>query len=219
MHIPWIDIHTHTFRQESGVLSVYNVIYGNEKKRSPISFSIGVHPWYIPGEIDWKRLEDIVARPECLAVGEIGMDRIKSNESQERQEAVFLAQVELANRYGKPVIIHCVRCFDRLSALRKYGRTPWIIHGFDKKDTLMRQLIAQGFWLSFGKALLSNDNQAFVRSVERVDLDKIFFETDDSDRDIRDIYAAFARMRGISPENLRERVFDNFRRVFKNSVI
>ena len=83
-------------------------------------FSAGLHPWDVTGhdEEAFRNLEELIAKPQVLAVGECGFDTLKGP-SHELQEQAFVRQVELSERYGKPMILHVVRDFDSVIRLRK----------------------------------------------------------------------------------------------------
>lgn len=54
------------------------------------------------------RLEELAASPRCIAVGEIGLDYYHvDNPEPEIQKRAFIAQMEIAARARKPILIHC----------------------------------------------------------------------------------------------------------------
>ena len=115
--------------------------------------SVGLHPWDVAD--DWKkqieRLRLDLQLPNVVAVGECGLDAVKGPDMNLQTEA-FSAQILLAEEYGKPLIIHCVRAFDKLLQLhKKYNpQSLWIVHGFRGKPQLAEQLLSSGIRLSFG---------------------------------------------------------------------
>ena len=67
-----------------------------------IMCSFGSHPK--ERVVDWRRLEQLIRRPDCVAVGECGLDHtVKDNR---RQEVNFKRQLVLALKYQKPVVLH-----------------------------------------------------------------------------------------------------------------
>lgn len=115
-------------------------------------YSIGIHPWDTPATADaLRQLEEAVKTdPRVVAIGEAGLDKLRGAPLDE-QERVFEAQIELAERLGLPLIIHCVRALDRLLRLRKrHPSGQWILHGFRGGEATARQLLDAGIDLSFG---------------------------------------------------------------------
>lgn len=141
-------------------------------------YAAGIHPWWVAQEdfsleAHLSGLRRLLQQPEVVEIGECGFDSVLTGcDGQkpaplERQEEVFVAQVELSETFGRPMTIHCVRCFDRLLRLRKELRPTqrWTIHGFRGKPSLARQLLAAGFDLSFGP--LRNEESYALTPPER----------------------------------------------------
>lgn len=117
-------------------------------------YSVGIHPWdtaTTPTESDYDRLARLAADPRVAAIGETGLDALRGAPASV-QEEVFRRHVELSERLGKFLIIHCVRRYGRIMELKRELRPsqPWIIHGFRGKPELARQLVAAGFGISLG---------------------------------------------------------------------
>ena len=89
---------------------------------------------------------------------------------------------------------------------------PWIYHGFSKKN-ILSEVLQEGIYVSFGHYLL-NDFKILEASLDKP-LDKIFFETDDKQVEIEQIYSAFSKAKQITLQELKEIQFENFKRVFK----
>lgn len=111
-------------------------------------YSAGIHPWQA-AEADekvWQWLQQVLAHPQTVAMGECGYDKLRGTGN---QLEVFEKQLELAA--DKPVILHWVGAYDKLLQLRrKYPQQQWILHGFRGKQALARQLLSAGIDLSFG---------------------------------------------------------------------
>lgn len=180
--------------------------------------SIGLHPWYLEPDAWEKELEQLrslAQKENMLAIGECGLDKITET-PWELQLQAFKVQIDLANEVRKPLIIHCVRAFEELLHVfrEKAPQVPVIIHGFHKKTAVAEKLLAAGFYLSFGKALLANDtaHEAFLHTPE----DRFFLETDDADINIAEIYKAAAILRKTSEETIILRAQSNFQKVFRS---
>ena len=168
-----IDIHTHILPEVPGTALVC-IGCGPMPSAQGHYFSAGLHPWDVTAndEEKFRALEDLIANPLVLAVGECGFDALKGP-SHELQEQAFIRQEELSERYAKPMILHVVRDFDSVIRLRKTLKPtqPWLIHGFRGNSTQMNQLYAQGILVSFGQ----NHNPESIRQVPS---DRLFLETD-----------------------------------------
>lgn len=138
---------------------------------------MGVHPWNI-NSTDLNsaihELEISASNSNVIAIGEIGLDRIIETPLF-IQEDVLQKQLLIAEKYNKPVIIHCVKCFSELISIRKkrQPKLPWIIHDFRKNNQIAEDLIALGCYLSFGKALLTNKKLQSV--FQSLPINKLFF--------------------------------------------
>jgi TatD DNase family protein len=216
--VPLVDIHSHGQSRNPGI-RILDASRGEPLVDLPSQeyLSVGLHPWLDPAlatEAAFARLAAEAAQARVLAVGECGLDRLV-NTPLSVQAAIFSEHIRIAEGLGKPLVIHCVRAFDELARLVKSlkPKVPMILHGFNNRAEIARLLLRQGFYLSFGRALLnpgSGASQAFVDCPR----ERIFLETDDSAVGIEAIYGAASRLGRINPEALRQALFDNFRRVF-----
>lgn len=213
----FFNLHTHQFSNQLDVVELVNQ-YPQEFDAAIPYFSIGIHPLYIDEnrlESDFQILEQKLALPECLALGECGLDK-RAETSFEVQQSVFERQLAFAEKHRKPVVIHCVAAFQELIEIKKRLKisVPMIIHGFSKKVELAKQLIDNGFYVSFGKNLLRNPElESVFKSIPN---DRFFLETDTIEEGIEDVYALAAKYKEIELSELREIVNNNYNTVFKN---
>lgn len=209
------NLHTHSARHQENVVEVVNQ-YPHEFDASIPLYSIGIHPWYIVEErieADLEVIENKMQRKNCLAFGECGLDK-RIEIPIELQQSVFEKQLLLAQKYNKPVVLHCVAAFDELIAIKKKLKitVPMIVHGFSKSEQLAQQLISNGFYISFGKYLLLNpDLETAFKSVPQ---DKFFLETDTVNEGIEAVYEVAAKYKGVAVSEIQEIVNRNFNTVF-----
>jgi TatD DNase family protein len=208
------NLHTHqsTNQKYTEIVNVYPWEYHENDKY----MSIGIHPWYIDEQRlaeDLKTIENQMSNPKFMAIGECGLDK-RIEIPFTLQEEIFKQQLQLAQQYKKPVIIHCVNTYQEVMVLKKSLKItiPLIIHGFSKGLTLANDLIANGFYLSFGKYLLLNDDLGQV--LKLLPLDKCFLETDNSQFSLDEIYDKASEILNIDKNNLIERQKNNFEKVF-----
>lgn len=180
------DIHTHVPGRPNSILSispseVEGICASNaqlpEKERQ--YYSLQLHPWYVQSEADIEEFVRCAYQhhddPQLVAIGECGLDGLCATPLS-LQEQAFLAALQVAQQLQLPVIIHCVRHWDRLLALTtslKWSQDcPLIIHGFRKGPQLALQLLNAGFSLSLGLHY-NHDVPALIPS------DRLYHETDE----------------------------------------
>lgn len=106
------------------------------------------------------------------------------------------------------MIIHCVKAWDELIALKRalLPKMPWVIHGFRGNAQLAKQLIREGFFLSFGKYFNKE-------AVQVAWPDYLFVETDDRHVDIRSVYTDISASLGLSIEVFVRQVAENVHKI------
>jgi TatD DNase family protein len=177
-------------------------------------YSAGLHPWYLNESMnkEWlSDLEKLATHPQVLAIGECGLDR-SIEISPEQQKTSFLKQVEIAEYFHKPLILHAVRTYSDLLQVKKArsGTVSWILHGYTGNPETTRQLIDQDFYFSFGAALLRNQEK-LNQSLHEIPLNRLFFETDETIVPIESIYIFASSVIGLSLTELEEIISRNFR--------
>jgi TatD DNase family protein len=206
----FINIHSHLKKNDDEIV-ILNHRFGFDKIPDFQNFySVGIHPWDASLNPSLIELEDIIKHPNCLAIGECGLDKIKGADLA-LQQKYFLAQLVIAEKHHKPIIIHCVKSFDEIQVICKpYLKSNSIlIHGFNKNIELAKQLIQKGFYLSISKHF------AQTNKLSELPIDKLFFETDDNKEiHIKEIYEIAAEKLNMKMELLKEKIYCNFTSFF-----
>jgi TatD DNase family protein len=211
----YINIHTHHTKPVEGVISIGNLYKDFDSVENDSFYSVGLHPWYVTEET-WKDQFAAVKEKSLLknvvAIGEAGLDKVTETDF-ELQQTVFSKHIQLANEVQKPLIVHCVRAHAEVIALLKQTpvQVPVIFHGFNKSVELARQLVALGYYLSFGKGLEKQGLQEVMAALPRA---KIFLETDNSTASIEEIYAHAAAAFQIDEDSLSLQLQKNAATVF-----
>jgi len=215
----FFNFHTHQFTNQPNILELVNQ-YPQEFDAAILFYSIGIHPWYIKEDqidAELKIIEEKLQTKNCLAIGECGLDK-RIEIPLEKQILVFEKQLALAEKYKKPVVIHCVAAFQEVIAIKKKLKisVPMIIHGFSKNSQIAEQLIKAGFYISFGKYLLRNPE---LKSVfQKVPNDRFFLETDTIEEGINQVYDLASKYKNITIKELKEIISSNFADVFGQKV-
>ena len=196
-----LDIHTHNSTAHSRLAILNCSTYTPER-----TISLGLHPWYAPTE--WREtfatIEQCASNSNVAAIGECGIDALRSTLPIEEQKALLRAHALLAERVQKPLILHCVKAFDAIVALHKEisPKQAWIIHGFRGKPQQATLLTKRGLCLSFGEKF--NKESLMATPAE-----KLFIESDDSSQSIATIYSTIAAAMGTTVEELARQTMEN----------
>ncbi|KLT67875.1 TatD family hydrolase [Flavobacterium sp. ABG] len=214
----FFNFHTHQFTNQSDILELVNQ-YPQEFDDSIPFYSIGIHPWYIAEdklESDLKIVEEKLLKKNCLAVGECGLDK-RTEVPLDLQITVFEKQLILAEKYRKPVVIHCVAAFQEVIAIKKRMKitVPMIVHGFSKNSQIANQLVKEGFYISFGKYLLRNPELKTV--FQQVPNDRFFLETDTTQETIQEVYTLASAYKNLNSKELEAIISNNYKAVFQKT--
>jgi len=215
----FVDVHSHSRRVEKDILCIENVFLGDEMPENT-PFSVGLHPWYINdfSSDTEESLNSYLVSANLVALGELGLDP-NSKADKRAQLDAFKQQIQFSEEHKLPVIIHLVKHFDDIVALKRElkPKMPWVIHGFNKNPQLAMQLQREGFYLSFGKSLIVEDSNAQM-SFKELDIKKLFLETDDAeDLTIEEVYLQAAKLKAMPLAELKAQLLDNFKTVFSRN--
>lgn len=211
----FLDVHTHHSGKQNGVtsiqsLSVTSDIFLAMPKKKPIS--IGLHPWYATLEqlpMQMKYMQVLAKQANVKLIGECGLDKLRG-ETLDKQILILKEQILLAEQLEKPIILHCVKAFSELIALKDELRikVPTLIHGFNKNQELGKQMQNKGFLLSFGSSILKHDSDA-AGLIKKSN--SFFLETDSAEISIEQIYQAAANLKKCSVDELKAIIFTNWK--------
>lgn len=216
LHMQFYNLHTHKFTDNPSISELVNQYPWDFDDTIP-QYSIGIHPWYINKErlaSDLKIIEEKLQSKRCLALGECGLDK-RIEVPMALQIEVFEKQIALAEKYQKPMVLHLVAAFDELIEIKRRLKIsiPIIIHGFSKNEQVSKQLIANGFYLSFGKYLLQNSELKEV--FQAVPNDRFFLETDTIEETLEEVYLVAANYKVMPLDEMKALVEQNWKRIFK----
>jgi TatD DNase family protein len=212
----YIDIHRHEGLTEpdKDTWTLFNKHENFSVRTSGKQYSIGIHPWYIEEDAttQFETIQQQAIDLHIMAIGECGLDTVKGAPLG-IQMAVFEKQVQLANTINKPLIIHCVKAFPQALSLLKQAKVPVIFHGFNKRLSIADAILEQGYYLSFGAALLKEASAASA-VLAGVPKDCFFLETDDAVVNIKAIYKAASLIRKTAEDAIILQVQENFKTIF-----
>ena len=142
--------------------------------------AVGLHPEDIP-QTGWEeelaRISALAEQPEVVCVGEIGLDYYWDASRKELQKQVFAAQLELANRLGKPVSVHSREATgDCMELLTKY-KPKGALHCFSGSAETAKEVVKLGMYLGFTGVLTFQGSKKARAAVEVIPMDRLLLET------------------------------------------
>ncbi len=149
--------------------------------------TVGIHPHEAShAELNaLLELEHLAGDRDVVAIGEIGLDFHYDFSPPAVQEKCFVAQLELARRVNKPVVIHDREAHAKtLAILRDWlgttpGRAvPGVLHCFSGDREMAEQAMQMGFYLSFGGPITFRNARRLQELVRALPLERILVETD-----------------------------------------
>jgi len=113
---------------------------------------VGVHPHdalHFDAE-DEGLIRQWSQEPQVVGIGEIGLDYHYDFSPRERQQAVLLRQLQLAQELSLPVAIHSREAEeDTLALVDRVTLADGVLHCFTGSQAFADALVARGFYLSF----------------------------------------------------------------------
>ncbi|MCG8428158.1 MAG: TatD family hydrolase [Chromatiales bacterium] len=145
----------------------------------------GLHPMFM-ADHKLSHLEELakwIEQEQPVAVGECGLDFYISEPDKPGQQRIFEGQLELAQQYKLPVIIHARRSVEEvINTLRRYPGISGVLHSYSGSFVQAERLIAMGFMLSFGGPITYSRAKRLRQLVAELPLESILLETDTPDQ-------------------------------------
>jgi TatD DNase family protein len=152
--------------------------------------SAGIYPHNTPeaDELALAKLDSLLADPEVIACGEIGLDYYHEGAPHDVQREGLIRQLEIAAARKRPILIHCrpkdgaSDAWDDLFLVLEefWGRTGLggIMHCFGGEWEQARRSLDLGFLISFAGNLTYPKAQPLRDVAARVPVDALLVETD-----------------------------------------
>lgn len=142
--------------------------------------AIGFHPTELDDfkEKYFRFLEENINNSKVVAIGEIGLDYHYDNTDKEKQIMVFRRQLDIANKYNKPIIVHSRDSIQDTYNILKQYKVKGSIHCFSGSVEMAREFIKLGYKLGIGGIITYKNAKTIKEVVRDIDLSYILLETD-----------------------------------------
>lgn len=178
--------------QLAGITAIINIGINLETSRKAIALAdqypflyatVGIHPHDSAQmtESNWQQLEELIAHPKVVAIGEIGLDFYRDYAPREVQRQVLLRQLELAARFQRPVVIHTRNAWPEILPLftETYrGKLTGVFHCFSGGDHEAQAVLSAGYFISFTGVVTFKNASALKIAAQSVPLQRLLLETD-----------------------------------------
>ena len=140
----------------------------------------GIHPSEMTDLNLISELETLIKEHRFVAIGEVGIDYYHAdNPPSEIQIAGFRAQLELAQKYNLPVIIHTRSAAeDTLKIVKEFPDVTKVFHCFSESPEFIAKAASPNTYFSFTGMITYTNKSAILNSILAVDMDHIMIETD-----------------------------------------
>jgi len=169
--------------------------------------SLELHPWSVGADFSGVPDDFAAKLAACAALGEVGFDALRGDA--ERQLEILPELLDLAAELHKPVVLHLVRPTEAVFAVLDRYQLRYLVHGFRGKADKLAHYLERGYFVSLGEKALADPGVA--EFLKTRGLERIGFETDAGDGDIRDVLNFAAELLGRPDlEQVTDAAFDAF---------
>ncbi len=194
-----------------------------------IYMTVGFHPDEVDNITD-KDIEDLErllkTNKKIVGIGEIGLDYYHNDMNIDRQKEYFIKQIELAEKYDLPIVVHSRESIQDVYDILKEHHTRGVIHCFSGSLEMAKLFIDLGFYLGIG-GVLTFKNSKLKEVVEELSLDNIVLETDSPylapepyrghtnyPQNIKIVAQCLRKIKEVSLEEVTEKTTENVNKIY-----
>jgi TatD DNase family protein len=141
----------------------------------------GMHP-HTASDFDPEAgatIEELLASPQVVAVGETGLDFYRMRSPREDQERALRAHAALARESGKPLVVHVREAWEAvLRVLEDERAENVVLHCFSGDAAIAKECASRGYLLSFAGNVTYPKNAELREAAAVVAEDRLLVETD-----------------------------------------
>ena len=198
------------------------------KENDWIYTTIGISPNDVEDLAKVDSLEELLKEKKIVAIGEIGLDYYWNKENKDIQKELFIKQIELANKYNLPIVIHTRdAAIDTIDILKNHPcNKKGVFHCCPLNQELIKEGLKLGFYISFS-GNITFKNAKSDACIELVPLNRILIETDspylapeplrgtrNDSRNVKLVAQKIASVKNLSLEEVAKITYDNANRIF-----
>jgi TatD DNase family protein len=194
----------------------------------------GVHP-HTASDFDDEAggaIEELLASPQVVAVGETGLDFYRMLSPRPDQERAFRDHIALSRETGKPLVVHVRDAWpEAMGILEEEQAEHVVLHCFSGDAATAREATARGYVLSFSGNVTYPKNEFLREAAAATPRDRVVVETDspflapqqlrgrdNTPANVTMVIEELARVRDEPVETVRNATATNARRAFPGLV-
>ena len=199
------------------------------KKFENVLPMIGIHPSEVDNlnNKDLYQLEDFIKKEKIIGIGEIGLDYTYKTDKNKQKE-IFEKQLQLAEKYKLPVVLHIRETFNDIFKILKNFKVAPIWHSCTGNLEEVEKFLEIGGFISFSGIITFKNANRLREVVKIVPLERIFLETDspyltpepyrgkiNEPAYIKFVYQKVAEIKNIEIGKISNIIRNNFENLFK----
>jgi TatD DNase family protein len=190
----------------------------------------GMHP-HTASELDRRAgavIEELLADPMVVAVGETGLDYYRRLSPPEDQRRAFRAHIALSRETGKPLVVHVREAWeDALAILEEEAADRVVLHCFSGDQDAAKRAAARGYFVSFAGNLTYPGADGLRVAAAALDEDRLLAETDspflppqssrgtpNTPSNVIEVLRAMSEVRGLNLDRMVQVTRENAFRAF-----
>ena len=127
---------------------------------------------------DLKEIEDLLQKPNVVALGEIGLDYYWEEVPHDKQKEIFQKQIDIAKKYDKPILIHARDAYEDTYNILKQAKHRGIMHCYSGSAQMAKRYIEIGFEISLAGPVTFKNAKVPKDVASQIGIDHLMIETD-----------------------------------------
>ena len=127
---------------------------------------------------DLSDLEDLIKNNKISAIGEIGLDYYWTEDNKDKQIYFFEKQLELAEKYDLPVIVHARESVQDVYDILKKHKVKGTMHCYSGSLEMAKEFVKIGFYIGIDGPITFKNNKKGIEVVKEIPIERLLLETD-----------------------------------------
>ncbi len=227
--------------KENGVKAFICVGYDRESSELALDIAtmyeevyaaIGIHPseakHYREADLEW--LEANLKHEKVKAIGEMGLDYYWDKTHEVRQKELFVKQINLANKYNLPIIVHMRDAIqDTYEVIKEHKNKDLsgVMHCYSGSWEFVKKFTDLNLYISLAGPVTFKNAKTPKEIAQKINLKRLLVETDapylapvphrgktNESKNLKYIIKEIATIRNISVQEVEKHTFDNTVKLF-----